>query len=1164
MREKKFVILMAFLTLIFGIGLGSSVTEISSCQTISSPGEYVLNQSLVATDTCFIIDSDDVILDLGGFSVTSNDFPFYNGIEATSQDNISIKNGSIYDFGRGIEFSGISNSSISNFFINSSYGNGILISSSQDNNLSNIIVSYSNATSGIYLGSNSNNIILTNITSNSNAQSGFYFSSSFKNNIFNDITTNSNTEYGIYFGGSSDNNTFSGITANSNSFSGIYVYASLNNIFSEVTTISNDDAGIFLGYNSVNTTLSGVVSSSNVKGILLHPSSTNNSISDSTLSSNTQGVYLNSSSGNILFDLAVNSNTHGIYLNSSWNNTLANITSNSNTEYGIYLLGNSTNNTLSNITSISDATGIYLSSSWNNTLTNITATLISNAGISLYLSLNNLISNINSSSNDGGIILSSSSNNTLSNIVANSNMGVGIGLSYLCSNNIFSNVSSIFNNAGISLYGGSNNVFYNVIGSNSRDSGIKLQGALNNTFSNVISNSNDDYGAYLVSSSENNNFSNVTFNSNRYGVYLTLNASNNTFSNLTSSLNYGGVYADWYSSYNVFSNVVFDSNAQSVISSSPNLNNSINNSSIKHNINSSLIRSNFIDEDFERVYNQNEEISFDFNITLFNGTGTANYDYNFSIYPFTIFSSSNNSENVSVNFTPEKEGIYTLSLNVTTLDDNNTEIRNFVFLIGNSTNSSVVRFYMHEEKSTHGLPRLTAFGSSSMFSYPTTSDEMKSGSSFVTFRPDEVVNQYFLIKNISVGWQHNSTSIFNVNSLVQRYHLDNTEGDYVLPLPTSLNMGFNTTNFTDLNITSDYAWRFYWLALKLVGNNVHVKSDVTQQSYADFTYLYTGPKIEEFREVSGSDIRNMRLLSSIWNNNARTNASLEFEGEGDFTITLNLSSADNTVLYDGVSCSLNSDCTVNSNLEGIVNLTLSLGSYHYLDVYETPVSTPIVTEDVDPGTTGSGSFNACSYTISEDLLNQGYENIFEEDCILKFSFRGEDYSFVLNDLFENGKNINFSINHSGEIKEYFMEKKIHIDLDLNNYYYDLSLISFQINSSSQIKLFFEIVNQEIPESSGDYLTFNSSNESSQNFFDDEKESLKSSSFIGKLFKESFFKGDSKNSLQKKNSYKAYFISIFIVGILILLTFSLVYFTQKIRKKIVKMMVGDSGLPLVKK
>jgi len=38
------------------------------------------------------------------------------------------------------------------------------------------------------------------------------------------------------------------------------------------------------------------------------------------------------------------------------------------------------------------------------------------------------------------------------------------------------------------------------------------------------------------------------------------------------------------------------------------------------------------------------------------------------------------------------------------------------------------------------------------------------------------------------------------------------------------------------------------------------------------------------------------------------------------------------IKYDGIPCSLNSNCTVNNNSNGLINLTLSLGSEHQLDI----------------------------------------------------------------------------------------------------------------------------------------------------------------------------------------------------------------------------------------
>ena len=1003
MINKGSLILFVFLVL---IGLGSSATNVSECQTISSAGEYVLNQSLNATTTCITISSDNVSLDLNGFNLTgdggASDYGVFVYNSKEELNNITILNGSIYSFERGIYLSSSSNNTLSNIATDLN-GYGILLSSSSDNILSNII-SNLNTEYGIFLSSSSDNI-LSNITSNLNTERGILLFSS-SNNTLSNITSSSNS-IGIYLTSSSDNNSLSSINSNSNSY-GIYLDSSSDNNLTDITSDSNTQSGIYV-----------------------HSNSDSNILSRINSTSNTYGIYLASSSNNILENNNMNNNTYnfrisGLYANSYFNHV---ISSNNIVDYSYKIYYNYSASSFEfNSITVPDAGMVVCANCFNVTYKNLNLNHHNFQGLFFYNVSNSNVENINSNSNSYGIYLSSSSNNTISNITSNLNTEHGIYL-LSSSNNTLSNITSNSNNYGIYLRSNSDN----------------------NSLSNITSNSNTEYGIYLRSNSD-NNLTDLTLNSNNYGIYLS-SSSNNTLSNITLSSNSLGIYG-LSSSDNNLTNLTLNSNLRATYLESGS-NNLLKEFKFNHNLNTSLIQTNFIDENIERVYNQNENLNFSFNITLINGTATSNYDYNFIIYPSTSFTSTNNSENLSINFTPVKQGIYTLKLNVTTLDNNNTEVRNFIFLVGNSTNSSTIRFYMHEDEPTHGQSKaLSETDSGSMFSYPTTTEETRNCGAWVQFQPDEILNKYFLIKNVSIGW-HYKSSANPTYSKIQRYVDYSLNGDYEISFLNSTDYIFNITNFTNLNITSDYAWRFYWLSLKLRGGSPYAKSNATQQSYADFTYIFTGPKIEEFREQTGSDIRDIRLLSSVWNNDEKTNTTLEFDGEGNFSITLNLSAGSYNILYDGIACSLNENCTINSNSSsGLINLTLGLGSYHYLNVYETPT---FPTADVDPNT--GGSSGSPTYYLNETQLNQGYSKPLGKNYKYKFDIRNETHILKIDNINATNGTATITISSEPQTKTLEIGEEWKVDLNSDGIY-DL-FVKLNNFTGTKINVFIQRISEKI-------------------------------------------------------------------------------------------------------
>lgn len=277
---NKFVLLMliVFSVILVSMGLVSAAINISDCgQSIDSPGNYLLNQSIVSTGTCLTVVSSDVEIDCAGNTInygtagTASSF----GISASasaSQINLTIKNCIIIKpsaagaSGRGISLTRFANSTIVNNTIgtNGTSSNvGIyIITGSDGNNISrNRIVTAGSATNnhGIHLnaGTGNTNIEYNIITSGKGTATtdnyGIYATdprATIVNNIVNTYGSG-DSNYGVYsyasVGTKIINNTIytSGTTGNNR---GVTVYSSDVNIVANNTINTSGQAspGIYI------------------------------------------------------------------------------------------------------------------------------------------------------------------------------------------------------------------------------------------------------------------------------------------------------------------------------------------------------------------------------------------------------------------------------------------------------------------------------------------------------------------------------------------------------------------------------------------------------------------------------------------------------------------------------------------------------------------------------------------------------------------------------------------------------------------------------------------------------------------------------------------------------------------------------------------------------
>ena len=188
-------------------------------------------------------------------------------------------------------------------------------------NISNNIAS--NNGDGISLSYSSYNTITDNIV-NANNMDGISLVSSSNNFIMNNKAS-LNSGAGIFIFNST-NNTLTNNTASNNRYFGFDFYSCLRNTLADNTANSNRYDGISLGSSSNNTLTNNTANANNGNGIvILYSSSKDNTLTDnSACLNNKNGIVLYSSSDNIIYlNNFINNrqNAYSYNSNNTWNST---------------------------------------------------------------------------------------------------------------------------------------------------------------------------------------------------------------------------------------------------------------------------------------------------------------------------------------------------------------------------------------------------------------------------------------------------------------------------------------------------------------------------------------------------------------------------------------------------------------------------------------------------------------------------------------------------------------------------------------------------------------------------------------------------------------------------------------------------------------------------
>lgn len=207
-QTKVLVVVFAAVFMLSCTRTAQAATNVDNCTVLNTAGEtYVLTQDIPnsANTTCFNITASNIVFDCNYRLVDGTDTSSTNGIYAKAATNITIKNCNLTDWGYGVYFDTVYNSTLykSNFTSNN---DGVELMHSR------------------YVNVSSNRIESVN-------DAIYASNTSYSTLAHNDLV---NSELGISFYSTSRNNTVSGGSIINMSSQGIYVYQSYDNFFRDI------------------------------------------------------------------------------------------------------------------------------------------------------------------------------------------------------------------------------------------------------------------------------------------------------------------------------------------------------------------------------------------------------------------------------------------------------------------------------------------------------------------------------------------------------------------------------------------------------------------------------------------------------------------------------------------------------------------------------------------------------------------------------------------------------------------------------------------------------------------------------------------------------------------------------------------------------------------
>ena len=448
-------------------------TAVSSCTTITSPGQYVLTTDIEnsGASACLSIRANGVTLDGGGHTVDGVDATGTYGVLVGGSGSISdvtVRNVVTTDWGTGIHYSGATDGEVASVTSNSNhlagirlvdttntlirgstvasngagfrevYGNGVLVNRGSGNEIRNVVAE-SNNVDGVRIRNSSRNSV-RDVVSTNNHRHGIMIEDESHDNTVTSSTFDANDRDGMTIRRDSNRNELVGNTANdnghdSNDGDGVEILGSDDNLVEGNAMRNNPDDGIVINHGGQgNRIVDNAVTGNAKTGVLVRIDSSDNRIARNRIAGHPTGIYVEGSADDpntnrtaVVSNRIVDSDQYGIRLENGGNHTVVMNTVRESGAGGI-LLSETTGTVLrSNRAVANDADGIVLASARDNRLGNNSLVGNGRYGVTLAGSDGNVLEvNRMWRNGAGGVELVSSDDNRVITSDVRANGGDGI------------------------------------------------------------------------------------------------------------------------------------------------------------------------------------------------------------------------------------------------------------------------------------------------------------------------------------------------------------------------------------------------------------------------------------------------------------------------------------------------------------------------------------------------------------------------------------------------------------------------------------------------------------------------------------------------------------------------------------------------------------------
>ena len=324
---KAIIVLLIGLLVITTLGSAATVSPmipLYNCQTVNSPGNYILQNNITVGGPCFILNSNNINLDLNGHTISGN-----GNSEAilSNANRVNIRNGIIVNFSTGISLNGASFNIVENNIIERSDNEGMYVFLGSNNSIKNNKV-IDGEYHGLSLENTLFNSVMGNVIKNSSdydfhiaVNSSLYCNNFLLNNrgsnghpiiLINNATIISNSKLSELVLCNADNSKINGVSIDNSQFNnnGVLLIRTENAILKDIT-VTNSLRGISMRYGVNITILNSVFNNNRREGIRIWEGGAN-SIIRSIINGNNLAFELNNARNNTIHSNYVIGNRGGI------------------------------------------------------------------------------------------------------------------------------------------------------------------------------------------------------------------------------------------------------------------------------------------------------------------------------------------------------------------------------------------------------------------------------------------------------------------------------------------------------------------------------------------------------------------------------------------------------------------------------------------------------------------------------------------------------------------------------------------------------------------------------------------------------------------------------------------------------------------------------------